>query len=60
MADLLALERHQPLENAVWLMEYVAKTKGAEHFKTGARHLNIFQSIGLVSGSPYFIVWNGH
>ena len=27
------MERHNPLDNAAWLLEYVAKTKGAEHMK---------------------------
>ena len=25
MADLLALERHDPMDNAIWLLEYVAQ-----------------------------------
>ena len=29
MSDLMGLQRHSPLEDAVWVMEYVAKTKGA-------------------------------
>jgi hypothetical protein len=43
MADLLALERHHPMDDALWLLEYVSKTKGAEHLKVGSRHLNFFQ-----------------
>ncbi len=49
LADLESLRRHGPLEDAVWLMEYVAKTKGAEHYKSGSRHLHLFQRIGLAS-----------
>ena len=33
LADLFAMERHNPLDNAAWLLEYVSKTKGAEHMK---------------------------
>ena len=33
LADLFAMERNNPLQNAVWLLEYVSKTKGAEHMK---------------------------
>ena len=29
MSELMGLQRHSPLEDAVWVMEYVAKTKGA-------------------------------
>ena len=29
MSELMGLQRHSPLEDAVWLMEYVARTKGA-------------------------------
>ena len=43
LADLLAMERHRPLDNAVWLLEYVSRTKGAEHLKMASRNLNILQ-----------------
>ena len=33
MADLFAMERNSPLDNAAWLLEYVSKTRGAEHMK---------------------------
>jgi 2-hydroxyacylsphingosine 1-beta-galactosyltransferase len=46
LADLVALERHEPMDNAVYLMEYVAKTQGSEHFKLGSRHLNGYQYYG--------------
>ena len=29
MSELMGLQRHSPLEDAVWVMEYVARTKGA-------------------------------
>ena len=32
MSELMGLQRHSPLEDAVWVMEYVAKTKGAGIF----------------------------
>ena len=47
MADLLALERHDPMDNAVWLLEYVAETKGAEHLKPASRHLYAVQYLSL-------------
>ena len=33
LGDLLAMERGDPIENAVWLLEHVSETKGAEHLK---------------------------
>ena len=36
MSDLMGLQRHSPLEDAVWVMEYVAKTKGAGNAQSGA------------------------
>ena len=27
------------MDDAVWLVEYVARTKGAEHLKVNSRHL---------------------
>ena len=29
MSELMGLQRHSPLEDVVWLMEYVARTRGA-------------------------------
>ena len=43
LADLLAMERHWPLDNAVWLLEHVSRTKGAEHLKMASRNLNLVQ-----------------
>ena len=43
MADLLALERNHPMDNAVNLLEYVADTRGAEHLKPASRHLYTVQ-----------------
>ena len=47
MADLMALERHSPIDNAIWLLEYVSKTKGAEHLKPASRNLNYLQYLCL-------------
>ena len=43
LADLMALEKNTPLENAVWLAEYVVETGGAEHLKLSTRKLNTLQ-----------------
>ena len=47
LADLLALERHNPMDNAIWLLEYVAATKGAEPLKPASRHLSTAQYLSL-------------
>ena len=41
------MERGDPLEGAVWLLEHVSKTKGAQHLKLASRNLNIFQYLCL-------------
>ena len=43
LADLMATERGDPLRDAIWLLELVSETKGAEHLKLQSRRLNIFQ-----------------
>ena len=47
IADLMEMERHSPLERAVWLVEYISRTKGAEHLKISSRHLNLMQYLLL-------------
>ena len=47
IADIMDMERYPPLEKAVWLVEYVSRTKGAEHLKISARHLNLVQYLLL-------------
>ena len=49
LADLMALERNTPLENAVWLAEYVANTKGAEHLKVSTRKLTTIQVLEKIA-----------
>ncbi|XP_045102512.1 UDP-glucuronosyltransferase 2A3-like isoform X2 [Portunus trituberculatus] len=36
-----------PLRHALWLVEHVAATGGAQHLKFSARHLNFWQFFGL-------------
>ena len=31
------------MEDAVWLLEYISATKGADHLRLSSRHLNFFQ-----------------
>ena len=47
LADLMDLARHSPLEDAVWLVEYVSRTRGAEHLKISSRRLNLMQYLLL-------------
>ena len=43
MADLFSASRHPPLDDAAWLMEFVAITRGADHLKIASRHLGLIQ-----------------
>jgi hypothetical protein len=35
--------RTTPMEDAVWLLEFVAHTRGADHLKLASRHLSLAQ-----------------
>ncbi|XP_053635368.1 UDP-glucuronosyltransferase 2A3-like [Cherax quadricarinatus] len=37
----------EPMDEALWLVEHVANTRGAPHLKFSARHLNFCQFFGL-------------
>jgi tellurite resistance protein TehA-like permease len=39
--------KQKPMENAIWWLEYLSSTKGAEHLKLSSRHLNFFQYYSL-------------
>jgi hypothetical protein len=56
MADLLTMERHEPMDDALWLLEYVSKTKGAEHLKVASRKLNFVQYLCLDVVAFFFLV----
>ena len=47
LADLYLASRHPPLDDAAWLMEFVAITRGAEHLKVASRHLSLIQLCNL-------------
>ena len=49
LRTLMHLRRHTPLEESVWLLEYVALTGGADHLKLASRHLNLAQYYSLDS-----------
>ena len=49
LGTLMRLRRHSPLEESVWLLEYVALTGGANHLKLASRHLNLAQYYSLDS-----------
>lgn len=49
-----------PMESAIWLLEFLAQTKGGQHLKLSSRHLNMVQylsldSIFLVSTVMYLV-----
>ena len=47
LADLYLASRHSPLDDAAWLMEFVASTGGAEHLKLASRHLSLLHLYNL-------------
>ena len=55
LSTLMKMRRHSPVEEAVWFLEYVANSGGAEHLKLASRHLNIFQYYSI--DSMVFIVF---
>jgi len=41
LSRLMKDRRTRPMDDAVWLVEYVARTRGAEHLKVNSRHLGL-------------------
>ena len=39
LSRLMRDRRTRPMDDAVWLVEYLARTRGAEHLKVNSRHL---------------------
>ena len=39
--------KQKPMDNAIWLLEYLSETKGAEHLKLASRNLNFIQYFSL-------------
>ena len=35
--------KQKPMDNAIWWLEYLSATNGAEHLKLSSRHLNFIQ-----------------
>jgi hypothetical protein len=40
-------QRHHPMDDAIWLLEHVTKTKGAQYLKLSSARLNLFEYYGL-------------
>ena len=62
LGRLMRLRRHTPLEECVWLLEYVALTGGADHLKLASRHLNLLQyysvdSLLFLSLALLVVIW---
>ena len=47
-----------PMEQAIWWLEYLSATKGANHLKLSSRHLNVFQYFSLDFIILIFIVFH--
>ncbi len=44
LSELMKLGMKQrPMDNAIWWLEYLSSTKGADHLKLSSRYLNFFQ-----------------
>ena len=43
LSNLMHLRRNHPMEDAIWLLEYVSKTKGAQHLKLSTKNFNMLQ-----------------
>ena len=48
LSELMKLSMKQkPMENALWWLEYLSATGGANHLKLSSRHLNTFQYFSI-------------
>ncbi len=47
LSSLMRDRRHHPMEDALWLLEYVGRTRGAEHLKLASRRLSLVQYFSL-------------
>ncbi|XP_068232745.1 UDP-glucuronosyltransferase 1A10-like isoform X2 [Palaemon carinicauda] len=47
LSSILKDNAEEPLNRALWLVNHVINTKGAEHLKLSARHLGFFQFFGI-------------
>ncbi len=52
--------RRHPMEDALWLLEYVGRTGGAEHLKLASRHLSLVQYFSLDCAAFLLLcLWSG-
>ena len=49
LSMLLKDRRGSPMDDAVWLIEFLARNEGAEHLKISSRNLNLFEYYSLDS-----------
>ena len=48
LSDLMKISMKQkPMDNALWWLEFLSETKGAEHLKLSSRHLNFVEYYSL-------------
>ena len=41
------MRRHHPMEDALWLVEYLSKTNGAKHLLPSSNELNLIQYFSI-------------
>ena len=54
LSMLLKDRRGSPMDDAVWLIEFLARNKGAEHLKISSRNLNLFEYYSVDSSLIIF------
>jgi hypothetical protein len=47
MSERMRARRHHPMDDAIWLLEHVSKTKGANYLKLSSTSLSFFQFYSL-------------
>ena len=47
LSALMRLRRHHPMDDAIWLLEFIAKTGGAEHLRPSSRNLGLVEYLSL-------------
>ena len=60
LSDLMKVgmkEGQHPMDRAIWWLEYLSVTKGANHLKLSSRHLNVIQYFSLDFILMIFIIF---
>ena len=43
LSELFRMQRNHPMDDTIWLLEYMSKTNGGKHLLLSSRHLNLIQ-----------------